>query len=134
MKPMSVTFDTSHLEIPPGIVFALVIESKNNQLISVTAETCHDSVGPCGPLEQSLPSFRHSTMAAWSSALDFGAQPAVGTIGVRKRITIMIRIRVRARVTAGLRSSLRYKVAGARSGGYVQRAVVLRACSLHIGI
>merc|ERR1719331_1083592 len=42
-----------------------------------TFETSQDPIGPCGPLEQSKsPPFRHSAMAAWSSALDFGAQPA----------------------------------------------------------
>ena len=46
--------------------------------ISVTAETSQDPIGPCEPLEQSVESFRHSTMAAWSSTLDFAANPVVG--------------------------------------------------------
>ena len=102
MKPMSVTLDTSHFDMSPLNVFELVtgfcFESKSNQLMSVTAETCHDLVGPCGPLEQSLDSFRHSTMAAWSSAFEFGAHPSVGANGVRVGVRIMIRVRLRVKV------------------------------------
>ena len=58
--------------------------------MSVTVDTSQDPIGPCGPLEQSADSFRHSTMAAWSSALDLGAHPVVGyrkchIVGVRVR-------------------------------------------------
>ena len=43
-------------------------------------------------------------MAAWSSALDCGAQPVVKyyyrgyRVGIRVRVTIMIRVKVRIRV------------------------------------
>ena len=46
--------------------------------MSVTCDTCHDLIGPRGPLEQSLDSFKHSTIAARSSFFDLGAHPAVG--------------------------------------------------------
>ena len=80
--------------------------SWNSWFISVTAERSHDPIGPCGPLEQSVDIFRHSAMAAWSSSLDFGAQPVVRghkrvyTIPVRARVGIMCagRIRVMVRV------------------------------------
>ena len=42
------------------------------------AETSQDPIGPCGPLEQSVEISRHSAMAAWSFALDVGAQPNFG--------------------------------------------------------
>ena len=64
----------------------------NNWRILVTAATFQDPIGPCGPLEQLVDSCRHSTMAAWSSALDFGAHPVVEyyysgyTVGVRLRV------------------------------------------------
>ena len=44
--------------------------------MSVTAETSHVQIGPCGPTEQSVDSCRHNLMAARSSDLDFGAHPA----------------------------------------------------------
>ena len=100
---MFVTLDTSHLEMSllnlfvPGITSSL-----NNWRILVTAETSQDPIGPCGPLEHSVDSFRHSKMAAWSSTLDFGGHPGVGitggTVGDSERITIMIRAKVRFRV------------------------------------
>ena len=77
-----VTFDTSHLEMSPlnlsapgrGAYFA----STNNPLISVTAETSQDPIGPYVPLVQSKSdAFRHAAMAALSSALDLGAQTEV---------------------------------------------------------
>ena len=79
---MSVTLDTSHFEMSPSNLSApgtgLEFSSKNNQLISVTAETSQDSTGPCEPLEQSVgDSFRHSAMAAWSSAFEVGYHPVV---------------------------------------------------------
>ena len=75
---------------------------RNNSLMSVTDEISQDSIGPCGPLEQSVDNFRHSTMAAWSSALDCGAHPAVeyyrgNTVEVRVRVTIIMRVSVRDR-------------------------------------
>ena len=70
--------------------------SKNNWSMSITAETSQDPIGPCGLLEQSVgDSFRHSTMAALSSVLDFGAHPVVGYYrghagGARVRVAIVI--------------------------------------------
>ena len=61
--------------------------------MSVTAETSHDPIGPCEPLEQSVDSCRHCSMAARSSAFDFGDHPVVlyyysgDTVGVRVRLT-----------------------------------------------
>ena len=49
----------------------------NKLLMSFTAETSQDPIGPCGPLEQSEDSCRHSTMAALSSTLDFGVKSVV---------------------------------------------------------
>ena len=47
--------------------------------MSVTADTSHDPIGPCGLLKQSVgDSFRHSKVADWSSALFFGAHPVLG--------------------------------------------------------
>merc|ERR1719353_1267436 len=78
MLYMLVTLDTSHLDRSPLNLFApgkgCLLASTNNQLVSVTAETSQDPIGPCGPLEQSVgDSFRHSIMAAWSLSLDVGA-------------------------------------------------------------
>ena len=68
---MLVTLDTSHLERSP-----LNDGAENNKPISVTAETSQDPIGPCGPLEQSVgDSWRHCTMAACSSALEYGENP-----------------------------------------------------------
>ena len=76
---MLVTLDTSHLEMSPLILFAPGITSLlNNWPILVTADTSQDPIGPCEPLKQSVDSCRHSLMADWSSALDSGAQPAMG--------------------------------------------------------
>ena len=76
MNAMVVTLDTSHLEISPVNLFdAGTASALNNQLISVTADTFHEPIAPCGPLEQSVDTFRHSLMAAWSSA--FGGTPMV---------------------------------------------------------
>ena len=97
----------------------------NNLLMSVTADTSQDPIGPCGPLEQSEDSCRHSAMAALSPVLDFGAHPLVAlssvldfeahpivgyydwgnTVGVRVRVRIMIRFRLSAsRVRGGSES------------------------------
>ena len=73
MPIKSVTLDTSHLEISPLNDLAY----ENNLLILVTAETSQDPIGPCGPLEQSVDSSRHCTIAALSSQLDFGAHAVV---------------------------------------------------------
>ena len=80
MYAMVVTLDTSHLEMTPVNLFALGTTSwLNNWLISVTAETSHDPIAPCRPLEQVVDSDsrRHFLMADWSSALDFGFHPVL---------------------------------------------------------
>ena len=106
---MVVTLDTSHVEISPVNLFAPGTESQlSNQLISVTAETFHDLISPCGPLEQSADSFRHSLRATWSSVFDFGVHPVLAcycrdhTVGFRVRVRIMITVSVR-----GIRSGYR---------------------------
>ena len=105
MPHMVVTLDTSHLEMSPLNLFApgtgLYFPSKKNPLISLTAETSQEPIGPCQLSEQSVDSFRHSLMAAWSSALDFGAHAVVGyyrvhTVGVRVRVRVRIRVTVNA--------------------------------------
>ena len=91
MSSMLDTLDTSHLEMSPLNDIALA----KNALMSVTTNTSQDPIGPCGPLSQSVDSCRHSLMAAWRSALDFGAHPVIGyfgggyTVGVRLMIRIM---------------------------------------------
>ena len=65
--------------------------------MSVTDETSHDPIVPCGALEQSVDSLRHSTMAAWSSAVDFGAHSVVGIPGAT-RLVLRVRVRVKLRV------------------------------------
>ncbi len=64
MLYMVVTLDTSHLAISPLNLFAPeALSALNNSLMSVTAETSQDPIGPCGPLEQSVGDrFRHSAM------------------------------------------------------------------------
>ena len=49
-------------------------------MLSAKAETSHDPIGPCGPLEQSVDSSRHSLIAYWSSPLDCGAHAVWGVI------------------------------------------------------
>ena len=100
MYSMLVTLDTSHLEMSPVNAFAPVtgfkFASRNKLLKSFTAETFQDLIRPCGPLEQSWDSSRHSTMAAWSSALDLGAHPVVGRdqpLGFSAKVTITIYLR-----------------------------------------
>ena len=44
----------------------------NNLLMSFTAETSHDPIGPYRPLEQSVNSSKQSLMVALSTALDSG--------------------------------------------------------------
>ena len=73
---MLVTLDTSHMDIT--LVAPGTVTPRNNQLMSVTADTFQDPIGPYGPLEQSEDSCKHSVMAAWSSALDLGVHPGVG--------------------------------------------------------
>ena len=75
MRYMLVTLDTSHVEMSLLNLFAPGTNlSLKKWLISVTAETSQDPMGPCGLLEQSD---RHSLMAVWISSLDFGAHPMV---------------------------------------------------------
>ena len=107
---MSVTLDTSHFERSPVNLPAAGTKSVwNNRLISVKADTSQDPIGPCGPLEPVADSVRHSTIAAWSSALDLGAHSVVGnynrgyTVGVSVRVLIIIRVSVRVRVNVMLR-------------------------------
>merc|ERR1711900_105797 len=72
----------SHFEMSPLNFSVAGITSTSNKLsISVTAVTSQDPIGPCGPLEQSVDSFRQSAMAAWSSFLDFGAHPQSSVLG-----------------------------------------------------
>ena len=85
--------------------------------MSVTAEMSQDPIGPCGPLEQSEDSFRHSSMAAWSSSLDFGVHPEMGhrtgyTVAVMARVRIMIRLRVRQRVDNSTCPNGRLRITG----------------------
>ena len=72
---MLVTLDMSQPEMSPVNFFTLLLHKR---LISVTVEISQDPIGPRGPLEQSLDSFRQSLMAVWRSDLDFGAHPVVG--------------------------------------------------------
>merc|ERR1719472_802609 len=57
MARMNFTLDTSHFERSPLNLFApgigCLVLLTNNQLMSGTAETSQDPIGPCGPLEQS---------------------------------------------------------------------------------
>ena len=83
MALMSVTLDTFHFErsplnlSAPGTISPVL--SMNNPLISVTAETSHAQIGPCGPVEQSVgDSLRHSTMAAWSVSVYLGGHSVFG--------------------------------------------------------
>ena len=71
---MSVTLDTSHLEISTLNAGGAL---SNKLFISVTAETSQDPIGPCGPLEQSEDDLRHSSMAVLRSPFDFGVNTAV---------------------------------------------------------
>ena len=73
MACISFTLDTSHLEMSPLKNDA----SRKMRSVSVTSDTSQDPIGPCGPLEQSVDSLRHSTIAALSSALDLTASPNV---------------------------------------------------------
>ena len=103
MKPMLVTFDTSHFERSPlnddasqnMLVIVVTLDmshlemsplnlsvpettlESNTSFISVTAETSQDPIGPCVPLEQSVDAFMHSAMAAWSFAVDLGGQAVI---------------------------------------------------------
>ena len=69
MPFMFVTLDTCQNEMSP----LNDVAEANNELMSVTADTSQDPIGPCSPLEQSEDSLRHCVIAAFSSVLDFGA-------------------------------------------------------------
>ncbi len=80
---MLVTLDKSHLErspmklVDPGI--GLLVASKNRFIKLVIADTSHDPIGPCGPLEQSHSERRrHCIMALCRFLLVRGAQ--IGSI------------------------------------------------------
>ena len=88
---MLVTLDTSHLERSPSNDGA-----ENNKPISVTAETSQDPIGPCGPSKQSEDSSRHSLIAAWSFALDFGTHPVTSYYTVEFRVDARIMVTFRA--------------------------------------
>ena len=107
------TLDTSQLEMSPVNSFALGtglrFASKKSQLMSVTVETSQDPIGPCGPLEQRVDSFKHAVMAAWNSALDAGAHAVVEYI-FRVRFTTIIRVTFKVRIIITHRS---YKFARA---------------------
>ena len=83
--------------------------STNNQLMSTTAETFHDPIGPIGLYEQSVNRFRHSLMTALSSSLDPGSHPVAGyyyrdnKIGLSVRITTIIAVKVTVGSRAGVR-------------------------------
>ena len=80
IEPILVTLDTFQLEISPLNDDAAHVS--NNPLMSATDETSQDPIGPCGPLEQLVgESWRHCTVAALSSSLDFGAHAVVARFG-----------------------------------------------------
>ena len=91
---MSVTLDTSHLEMSPVNDDA----REKNRCMSVTPETSQDPIGPCGPLEQSVDSLRHFVVAVWSSAFDFGVHPVgrhyyrVLKVGHNLKVRVKIKI------------------------------------------
>ena len=91
MSSMLVTLDTSQLDMSPMNLFALGT-NLNNWLISVIAETSQDPIGPCGPLEQSADSFRHSLMVTWSLAfaVDFASHPAQNNDQGRVRVRVSV--------------------------------------------
>ena len=97
MRYMVVTLGTSHAEMSP-LNEAVTSRLSNRLFISVTADTFQDPIGPSGPLEQSADSFRHTIMAAVSSALDPGTHPVEGVLYQR-----MVMLRVRFRDRAGAR-------------------------------
>ena len=77
MPDMSVTADTSHNDRS----WLKCLFVKNSFAISVTADTPHNSIGPCG--SEQLPTadrWMHVPTAAWSSALFWGANAAVKAI------------------------------------------------------
>ena len=67
---MLVTLDTSHLEMSP----LKVVAPENMLLISLSRDTSHSPIGPCGLSAQSFTevSLRHDSTAILSSALERG--------------------------------------------------------------
>ena len=104
-----VTLDTSHLERSP-----LNDGVENNKVMSITAETSQDPIGPCGLLEQSVgDSWRHCTIAACSSAFEYGENPVAGYRCMRH--TVGVRVQVRARnLGIGIGLALEGRVEGSR--------------------
>ena len=109
MLHMPVALDTSQLDMSPVNLLAPGTKSLlNNSLMSATAETSHDPIGPCGPLEQSVgDSCRHSLMAAWSSSSDLKASAVVKyydmgftLVGFRVKGRLMVRFGVQVRVNS----------------------------------
>ena len=63
--------------------------ASHDRLMSVTAETSQDPIG-ASPLEQSVESFRHATILAWSSVFDFAAHVFAVVAGNRGRGRVRI--------------------------------------------
>merc|ERR1719201_1453892 len=78
IRNISVTLDTSQLDMSPlnslALLMRFIFLSMNSAVMSVTPETSQDPIRPWGPFLQERDRSRHSAMAAWSSALDCGAQ------------------------------------------------------------
>ena len=106
---MSVTLDTPHFERSPLNDDKSMDKSliSNKLPMSVTTDTFQDPIGPCGPLEQSLDSFRDSTMAALSSDSNFGVHPVVRycysghAVGITFKVILITTLRVRIRRAQG---------------------------------
>ena len=117
MPNMLVTLDTSHLEMSPLNLLGFAL--KNNQVMSVTAATCQDPIGPCGPLEQSVDRCRQELMAACSSALDFGAHPPVVRYSRVYTVGVAVRVRTIIRVMCSIKSWVRIGVSSVQGWGSV---------------
>ena len=106
---MLITLDTSHLEMSPlNDDTRATLSALNKLSISFTDETSQDQIGPRASVKQLVgDSWRHSLTVAVSSALDFGAYPAVvyykrsytagATLGTRIMIKLSVRIGLRGR-------------------------------------
>ena len=77
--------------------------------MSVTADTSQDPIGPCVVYLQWVDRLRHCTIPALSSALSFGAQPAVGYCRGRTG-GVSVRVRVRLRYRVGFPVGVRFGV------------------------
>ena len=121
MPDTSAALDTCHLERSPlnsfapgtGLYFSFApgtgsyFVSKNNRLISVTAETFQDPIGPCGPLEQLVDSARHPLMALRSSSQD---HTVVGCCNSDHMIIISARLRIKLRAYLTISMDVRVMV------------------------